>query len=142
MPRRHRPTWAGVDVTTIWTRLGPEELRDLVTSHRSLNPQQREIISGALEIRDRMLREVLVPRRSVFFLHGYVTVGEARTAMAYAGHSRAPVTASHDLDDVVGVVHWRSLVSGDDDPSAECGRTRDGPARHRPHLQHAARVPG
>ena len=96
--------------------LGPEELRDLINSHRSLNPQQREIITGALEIRDRLLREVLVPRRSVFFLQGDVTVAEARTAMADAGHSRAPVTASHDLDDVVGVVHWRSLVSGDDAP--------------------------
>lgn len=97
-------------------QLGPEELRDLVNSHRSLNPEQREIISGALEIHDRTLREVLVPRRSVFFLRGHVTVREARAAMAEAGHSRAPVTASHELDDVVGVVHWRSLISDDDAP--------------------------
>ena len=45
--------------------ISPEELRDLVTSHRDLNPEQREIISGALEIHERMLREVLVPRGSV-----------------------------------------------------------------------------
>ncbi|HSK33118.1 MAG TPA: hemolysin family protein [Propionicimonas sp.] len=93
--------------------LGREELRDLVTSHRSLNPEQREIITGAFELHDRMLREVFVPRGSVFSLRGDVTVGEARVAMAEAGHSRAPVTAGTELDDVVGVVHWRSLVLSD-----------------------------
>jgi putative hemolysin len=36
--------------------------------------------------------------------------------MAEAGHSRAPVTRGKHLDDVVGVVHWRSLISGDDAP--------------------------
>ncbi|MEO8555320.1 MAG: hemolysin family protein [Actinomycetota bacterium] len=95
--------------------LTQQELRDLVTSHASLNPDQREIISGALELQDRMLREVLVPRGSVFSLRGEVTVGEARISMADAGHSRAPVTRSNHLDDVVGVVHWASLISGDDD---------------------------
>jgi len=95
-------------------QLSAEELRDLVTSHESLNPEQREIISGALELHERMLREVLVPRGSVFFLRGDLSVGEARTAMAEAGHSRAPVTRGNHLDDVVGVVHWGSLISGDD----------------------------
>jgi len=96
--------------------LTPGELRDLVTSHQSLNPEQREIISGALELHERMLREVLVPRGSVFSLRSDLTVGEARTAMAGAGHSRAPVTRGSHLDDVVGVVHWGSLISGDDAP--------------------------
>jgi putative hemolysin len=99
---------------TVPEELSQEELRDLVTSHVSLNPEQREIISGALELHERMLREVLVPRGSVFFLRGDVTVGEARTAMAETGHSRAPVTRGNYLDDVMGVVHWRSLISDDD----------------------------
>jgi putative hemolysin len=94
--------------------LSPEELRDLVTSHESLNEEQREIISGALELHERMLREVLVPRGSVFALRADLSVGEARAAMAAAGHSRAPVTRSNHLDDVVGVVHWGSLISGED----------------------------
>jgi len=96
--------------------LSQQELRDLVISHASLNPEQREIISGALELHERMLREVLVPRGSVFFIRGDLTVGEARAAMAEAGFSRAPVTRGNHLDDIVGVVHWGSLISGDDAP--------------------------
>ena len=95
--------------------VGLEELKDLVTSHASLTSEQREIISGALDIHERIVREVLVPRGSVFSLRGDLSVAEARTLMVDAGHSRAPVTRGNHLDDVVGVVHWGSLFSGDDD---------------------------
>lgn len=93
--------------------VSPEELRDLVSGHQGLHAQQREIISGALELQDRILREVLVPRGAVFSLDSDVTAGEALSAMAGTGHSRVPVTRSGGLDQVVGVLHWSSLVSGD-----------------------------
>lgn len=92
--------------------ISPEELRDLVTSHKDLNEQQREIISGALDLHERMLREVLVPRGSVFSIGVDTTVDEARSAMAEAGHSRVPVTRRQHLDDVVGVLHWGSVING------------------------------
>jgi putative hemolysin len=47
------------------------------------------------------------------------TVAQARRALAEAGHSRAPVTRGHHLDRVVGVVHWGSLVDGDDEPVSD-----------------------
>ncbi len=96
--------------------ISPEELRDLVTSHRDLNPEQREIISGALELHERKLREVFVPRGSVFTVNGEATLSEARSAMAASGHSRMPVTRRHHLDDVVGIVHWASVLEGGDEP--------------------------
>jgi putative hemolysin len=95
--------------------ISPEELRDLVTSHRDLNAEQREIISGALEIHERMLREVLVPRGSVVTIPAETTLTQARAAMATAGHSRIPVTRRHHLDDVVGIVHWGAVLQGGED---------------------------
>lgn len=97
--------------------ISPEELRDLVTSNPELDQSQRDIISGALELQDRMLRHVLVPRGSVLAIPSDATVAEARRMLAEAGHSRAPVTRGHHLDQVVGVVHWGALVEGDDDAS-------------------------
>lgn len=96
----------------------PEELRDLVSTHKVLHAEQREIISGALEIDRRLLREVLVPRRSVFTLEAHLTISEALEALAAAGHSRAPVTTRHHLDHVVGVVHWSNVLRGGDEPVA------------------------
>ncbi len=96
--------------------ISPEELRDLVTSHRDLNEEQRQIISGALEIHERMLREVLVPRGSVVTLSADATLSEARAAMAESGHSRVPVTRRQHLDHVVGIAHWSAVVEGGSAP--------------------------
>ena len=92
-------------------QLSPEELRELVAGHRGLNPEQRMIIIGGLEIHERLLRHVLRPRRSVFTLEADTPVPEARAALAASGHSRAPVVRGSDLDDMIGIVHLRELLA-------------------------------
>lgn len=104
-----RPEAEAPDITS-------EELRDLVTTHKVLHAEQRSIISGALELDRRFVREVLVPRRDVFAVDAHLTITEARDALAQAGHSRAPVTRRHHLDHVVGIVHWSSVLRGGSDP--------------------------
>lgn len=94
--------------------ISPEELRDLVTSHGHLTEEQRQIIGGALEIHERMLRQVLVPRGSVVAVGADATLSQARALMVQAGHSRLPVTRRHHLDDVVGIVHWSAVLQGGD----------------------------
>jgi len=91
-----------------------EELRDLVASHGTLHAEQREILTGVLEIDTRLLREVMVPRGSVFTLDADLTITDALEALAAAGHSRAPVTRQHHLDHVVGTVHWSTVYRGGD----------------------------
>ena len=92
-------------------QLSPDELRELVIAHPALTADQRTIITGALEIRERPLRDVLVPRPAVITLADDATIEQARTTLVESGHSRAPVVHSGDLDDVVGVVHLRDLLA-------------------------------
>ncbi len=91
-------------------QLSPAELQELVAVHRGLTPEQREVISGALEIHERVLREILVSRRQVVMLPSTMPVDAALTMLAASGHSRAPVVRSRDLDEVLGVVHLRDLL--------------------------------
>jgi len=86
------------------------ELRHLITGHQGLSAEQRTIITGALEIHERRLREVIVPRPAVRRLDASLPVERARVDLASSGHIRAPVVASGDLDDVLGVVHLRDLL--------------------------------
>lgn len=95
-------------------QLSAQELQDLVAVQRGLTLEQREMISGALEIHERILREILIPRRSVVTLPSTMSVAQARNALAASGHSRAPVVRSRDLDDVIGVVHLRDLLDDAD----------------------------
>ncbi|MFD0201651.1 MULTISPECIES: hemolysin family protein [Saccharothrix] len=94
-------------------QMSSEELRELVHAQRGLNAEQRMIITGALEISERRLREVLVPRRAVVTLAAELDVPTARGELAASGHSRAPVARGGHLDDVVGVVHLRDLLEDD-----------------------------
>ena len=93
--------------------LTPEELREIVTTHQGLGPEQREIITGAFDIQERTLREVLVPRSQTLFLRHSMPVAEARNLLAQQGHSRAPVMRGNNRDDVIGVAHWAQLLDDD-----------------------------
>lgn len=86
-----------------------EELRDMVASQTAFSKEQRMIISGAFEIGDRTVRQVLVPRREVFTLNAEIDAQEAIRQLVDSGHSRAPVIEA-DLDGTLGVVTLRNLI--------------------------------
>jgi putative hemolysin len=90
-----------------------EELRDMIAAQLSFTPQQRLIISGAFEIAERTLNEILRPRREVFVLDADDRCRDALLALAASGHSRAPVCVGRSLDEVVGIVHLRDLLTDD-----------------------------
>ncbi|MEU4776104.1 hemolysin family protein [Micromonospora sp. NPDC023644] len=103
--------------------IGPDELRDIVSGNHGFTKEQRTIIAGAVEIADRKLRAVLVPRLQVFTLDSGTTAEAARLLLAATGHSRAPVVRHGGLDDAVGVIHLRDLVGVPEDrPVDECAR--------------------
>jgi putative hemolysin len=90
-----------------------EELRDLVASQVSFTAQQQAIISGAFELAERPLHDVLRPRPDVLTLDAAAPCHEGLEILAESGRSRAPVGAGGLLDEVVGVVHLRDLLRGD-----------------------------
>ncbi|MFG1994210.1 hemolysin family protein [Actinoplanes sp. NPDC048988] len=100
----------GVDPNATREEVTTEEIRDLVTQQQEFTPEQRTIISGAFEIADRVLREILVPRRDVLVIPADLPAPEALARLVAGGHSRAPVTGPMGLDDVLGVTHLRDLI--------------------------------
>jgi putative hemolysin len=86
-----------------------EEIRDLIASQPSYTDEQRQIIDGALEVADRSLRQIVVPRARVMALSADTPVQEALQRLAAAGHSRAPVFTD-ELDDADRTVSVLGLV--------------------------------
>jgi putative hemolysin len=87
-----------------------EELRDLVATQPAFSAEQRRIISGAFEIDERTLREILVPRLQVLAFDERTDTREVVAQLVAASHTRAPVHRG-DLDDVVGIVHVLDVVA-------------------------------
>ncbi len=109
---------AGGDPKAQREEVSTEEIRDMVAAQQDFSAEQRTIISGAFEIADRILREILVPRRDVLTLPVDLPAREALTQLMDSGHSRAPVVGPAGLDDVVGVVHLRDLIDAEGPVSA------------------------
>ncbi|MFC7276078.1 hemolysin family protein [Paractinoplanes rhizophilus] len=111
---------AGGDPAAQREEVTTEEIRDMVAAQQDFSIEQRTIISGAFEIADRILREILVPRRDVLTLATGTPAHEALRSLIAGGHSRAPVVGPSGLDDVIGVVHLRDLVDAEGAVDAVC----------------------
>ncbi|HVN12813.1 MAG TPA: hemolysin family protein [Kineosporiaceae bacterium] len=90
-----------------------EELRDLVAQNEELTLDERRLIAEVLDAGDRPIREIMVPRLDVSALQQDLTVPEAARATIGLPFSRYPVVDG-GLDDVVGFVHLRDLLTAAD----------------------------
>lgn len=99
----------GGDPSVKRNEIDEDEIKQLVSSRPGFHRVQRKVLSGAFDIAERTLRDVLVPRTQVLFLPAGIRAEEATRRLVETGHSRAPVQGD-GVDDIVGVVHLRDLV--------------------------------
>jgi putative hemolysin len=97
------PRAQGDDVTE-------EELRDMVSSHGELGHEERRVLTDVFGAADRQLGSVMVPRTEVSFLDADTPLADAARDVLDKPHSRYPVIG-RTVDDVVGVVHVRDLLT-------------------------------
>jgi putative hemolysin len=90
-----------------------EELRDLVASTTELTLDERRLIAEVLDAGDRPIREIMIPRLDVSALQQDLAVPQAVEATSGRPFSRYPVVDG-GLDDVVGFVHLRDLLTARD----------------------------
>lgn len=99
----------GVDPKASREAISEEELVELVTGHKDLTHEEREIVEEVFNASDRLVHEVMVPRTEVDFLEASLTVTEAITFAIERGHSRYPVVRGSQ-DEVIGFIHVRDLL--------------------------------
>jgi len=87
-----------------------EELRDLVSTHRDLDVEERRVLTDVFGVASRQLAGVMVPRTEVEFLPAATSLQAAARAVLSMPHSRYPVIGE-TVDEVVGVVHVRDLLT-------------------------------
>lgn len=103
---------AGGDPSRQREEVTEDEIRDMVAAQGSLTPEERQVIAGALEVGERSLRQVLVPRHAIFALPADTPVAEALPQVVASGHSRVPIYRT-TLDTAFAVVHLRQLIGQD-----------------------------
>ncbi|MCB1084106.1 MAG: HlyC/CorC family transporter, partial [Simkania sp.] len=75
-----------------------------------LEPFDRRIISAVASFRDRIAREIMVPRIDVFTLSVNQTVHEAAQKFVSEGYSRIPVY-KENVDAIIGVLLYKDVMA-------------------------------
>lgn len=89
-----------------------QELKLLVTVSEQqgvVDEEEREMIHGVLELADKMVREIMVPRVDMASVEANGSIDDVIAVITETGHSRIPIYES-SIDNVVGVAYAKDLL--------------------------------
>ena len=92
--------------------LSTEELKLLVetgSEEGSIEEEEKEMIHGVIELGDKRVHEVMVPRIGIRAVNVHDPIEEVLDTIVRAGHSRVPVFEDN-LDNIVGILYAKDLL--------------------------------
>ena len=92
--------------------LSTEELKLLVetgSEEGSIEEEEKEMIHGVIELGDKRVHEVMVPRIGIRAVNVDDPMEEVLDTIVRAGHSRVPVFEDN-LDNIVGILYAKDLL--------------------------------
>ena len=85
-----------------------ELIRESELQHH-LDPSDQKLISSFVNFKERVAKEIMVPRVDIFSLSADTTIREAARLFAQEGYSRIPIYRD-SLDQIIGVVLYKDLL--------------------------------
>lgn len=70
---------------------------------------EREMLEGVFELKERTVREVMVPRTEMYCIESFLPPSEVLDAVVREGHSRIPVY-EEKIDNIVGILYTKDLL--------------------------------
>lgn len=89
-----------------------------------LDPNDQKLISSFVNFKERVAKEIMVPRVDVYSLASDTTIREGARLLAQEGYSRIPVYRD-SLDQIVGVVLYKDVLKYYTAPGQDVNATLD-----------------
>jgi len=92
--------------------LTEDEIKEIVKQgykDKAIEKQESELVHGALNFDDIVIRSVMTPRTKMFKLNSKMMLFEALPEINKSGFSRIPVFAGN-TDQIVGIIHARDVL--------------------------------
>ena len=92
--------------------LTEDEIKEVIEQgfkDKAIEKQESELVHGALNFDDIIIRSVMTPRTKMFILNSKMMLFEALPEININGFSRIPVFADN-ADQIVGIVHVRDVL--------------------------------
>jgi magnesium and cobalt transporter len=97
--------------------LSRDEIHDLLQEDESVfEPDEKEMLSGVLDVAETQVREVMIPRSQMVVIERDQTVDEMMKVIIESGHSRFPVIGE-DRDEILGILLAKDLLRFFGDPA-------------------------
>lgn len=80
------------------------------TNTANLAPEEKKMLESVVSFRDRIAREVMVPRVKLFCLPANTTIEKAASKLEQEGYSRIPVY-HNTVDEIAGVLMYKDLLT-------------------------------
>ncbi|ABB32593.1 CBS domain containing protein [Geobacter metallireducens RCH3] len=93
-------------------RITEEEIQDIIDASEEeglINPEENEMIRSIFELRDTVVREIMVPRTDMACVSADTSVGEVLRTIITCGHSRIPVYDG-TVDNIIGLIYAKDLL--------------------------------
>lgn len=87
-----------------------EQLVRLGSAEGSIDPEATELLTGVLELDEKVAREIMVPRTEVHAISQDATLRDVFEEITGSGYSRYPVFRG-TIDNVVGVLYLKDLLA-------------------------------
>jgi CBS domain containing-hemolysin-like protein len=103
-----------------------EELRLILSESakaKEVSPLGKELLINALDLRERVVRDIMTPRGKVVFLNIEESFEENVKKALASRHTRFPLCRGH-LDNTIGLIHIKELVPLMRDPNPDLLRIR------------------
>ena len=92
--------------------LTEDEIKGVIdqgVADKALEKEERELVHGALEFDDTVIRSVMTPRPKMFTLNSKMLLFEALPLIIQSGHSRIPLYEKNK-DEIVGFIHVGDIL--------------------------------
>lgn len=91
-----------------------QEIIDIIQeaelSSPGINRHDKKLIESVLSFRERIVREVMVPRVDVFSLPAGTSIKDAALLVAAEGYSRTPIYRN-SIDEITGVIMYKDILA-------------------------------
>jgi magnesium and cobalt transporter len=90
--------------------LSRDEIQDLLQEDEGIfEPEEKEMLSGVLEVSETQVRDVMIPRSQMVVIERDQALDEMLKVIIESGHSRFPVIGE-DRDEVLGILLAKDLL--------------------------------
>lgn len=107
--------WVGIEPAAEGEGIRSEEELRLVLAasqqQMGVSPFSREMVQNALDLRHRVVREVMRPRQEIVALDTTASISACLDLAEQSRYSRFPVCEEGDLDRTLGVIHIKDLYA-------------------------------